>query len=83
MVTSDSRGGHGLLPLVALIISEGTTEVIVTKHCLFLLSLLWEFTDAPGSLSLCMKLIITPWTLKRGVTCITSCKSLLLLRSHQ
>ena len=44
MVTSDSRGGHGLLPLVALIISEGTTEVIVTKHCLFLLSLLWEYT---------------------------------------
>ena len=79
MVTSDSGGGHGLLPLVALIISEGTTEVIVTKHCLFLLSLLWEYThtlllplpNAPGSLSLCMKLIITPSTLKVGVTCIT------------
>ena len=83
MVTSDSRGGHGLLPLVALIISEGTTEVIVTKHCLFLLSLLWEFTDAPGSLSLCMKLIITPSTLKQELPASPSCKSLLLLRFRQ
>ena len=54
MVTSHSRGVHGLLPLgvqeqaplVALITTEGTSEeVIVTKHYLFLLQVLWELTN--------------------------------------
>ena len=54
MVISHSRGVHGLLPLrvqeqaplVALITTEGTSEeVIVTKHYLFLLQVLWELTN--------------------------------------